>query len=123
MAAALVRCCAPEYSTCTATPLNSVCVSLQVNEFVKRVRAFRIHLLIMGHIKQAMPALFGKDKAAKKMLQHLPDIFRQVRWVTAAACSGLTGAWQPGWTHWLAIMIAVLLLLVQLSCWYLSSSL
>jgi hypothetical protein len=51
---------------------------LQVNEFVKRVRAFRIHLLIMGHIKQAMPALFGKDKAAKKMLQQLPDIFRQV---------------------------------------------
>jgi hypothetical protein len=50
-----------------------------VNEFVKRVRAFRIHLLIMGHIKQAMPALFGKDKAAKKMLQQLPDIFRQVR--------------------------------------------
>jgi EH domain-containing protein 1 len=50
----------------------------QVNEFVKRVRAFRIHLLIIGHIKQAMPALFGKDKAAKKMLAQLPDIFRQV---------------------------------------------
>jgi hypothetical protein len=51
---------------------------VQVNEFVKRVRAFRIHLLIIGHIKQAMPALFGKDKAAKKMLAQLPDIFRQV---------------------------------------------
>lgn len=52
---------------------------VQVNEFVKRVRAFRIHLLIIGHIKHAMPALFGKDKAARKMLQQLPEIFRQVR--------------------------------------------
>lgn len=46
---------------------------------MKRVRAFRIHLLIIGHIKHAMPALFGKDKAARKMLQQLPEIFRQVR--------------------------------------------
>jgi hypothetical protein len=60
----------------------------QVNEFVKRVRAFRIHLLIIGHIKQAMPALFGKDKAAKKMLAQLPDIFRQV----GCLCRGVSDA-------------------------------
>lgn len=51
----------------------------QINEFVKRVRAFRIHLLIIGHIKKHMPAMFGKDKAARKMLEQLPQIFFQVR--------------------------------------------
>lgn len=63
------------------SPAHSLAVlcDVQVNEFVKRVRAFRIHLLIIGHIKHAMPALFGKDKAAKKMLTQLPEIFRQVR--------------------------------------------
>jgi hypothetical protein len=53
-------------------------VSPQVNEFVKRVRAFRIHLLIMGHLRKNMPAMFGKDKAQRKMLERLPDIFFQV---------------------------------------------
>ncbi|KAF8073195.1 EHD1 [Scenedesmus sp. PABB004] len=51
----------------------------KINEFVKRVRAFRIHLLIMGHMRAHMPAMFGKDKAARKMLEHLPDIFYQVQ--------------------------------------------
>jgi hypothetical protein len=55
------------------------CASPQVNEFVKRVRAFRIHLLIMGHLRKNMPAMFGKDKAQRKMLERLPDIFFQVR--------------------------------------------
>jgi hypothetical protein len=56
-----------------------MCIAVQVNEFVKRVRAFRIHLLIMGHIRKNMPAMFGKDKAQRKMLERLPDIFFQVR--------------------------------------------
>jgi hypothetical protein len=50
------------------------------------VRAFRIHLLIIGHIKKAMPAVFGKDKAARKMLQQLPDVFYQAR--RGAGCGG-----------------------------------
>ncbi|WIA09631.1 hypothetical protein OEZ85_009020 [Tetradesmus obliquus] len=51
----------------------------KVNEFVKRVRAFRIHLLIMGHLRANMPAMFGKDKAQRKMLERLPEIFFQVQ--------------------------------------------
>eukprot|EP00775_Hariotina_reticulata_P005540 gene5540-5776_t len=51
----------------------------KINEFVKRVRAFRIHLLIMGHIRKHMPAMFGKDKAQRKMLDQLPQIFFQVQ--------------------------------------------
>jgi hypothetical protein len=53
-------------------------VSLQINEFVKRVRACKIHILIIGHIRKHMPAMFGKDKAQRKMLDQLPDIFHQV---------------------------------------------
>eukprot|EP00879_Flechtneria_rotunda_P003023 GHRR01003241.1.p1 GENE.GHRR01003241.1~~GHRR01003241.1.p1 ORF type:complete len:568 (+),score=176.91 GHRR01003241.1:379-2082(+) len=51
----------------------------KVNEFVKRVRAFRIHLLILGHIRKQMPAMFGKDKAQRKMLDKLPEVFYQVQ--------------------------------------------
>lgn len=50
----------------------------KVNEFVKRVRAFKIHMLIIGHIKAQMPAMFGKDKKQRKMLDQLPDVFYQV---------------------------------------------
>eukprot|EP00878_Enallax_costatus_P017605 GHUV01018497.1.p1 GENE.GHUV01018497.1~~GHUV01018497.1.p1 ORF type:complete len:533 (+),score=105.10 GHUV01018497.1:417-2015(+) len=50
----------------------------KINEFVKRVRAFKIHLLIIGHIRKAMPAMFGKDKAQRKMLEKLPEVFFQV---------------------------------------------
>jgi EH domain-containing protein 1 len=64
---------ARSHPTATHCPLL-----LQVNEFVKRVRAFRIHLLIMGHLRKNMPAMFGKDKAQRKMLERLPDIFSQV---------------------------------------------
>ena len=51
---------------------------LQINEFVKRVRACKIHILIIGHIRAHMPALFGKDKKQRKMLGQLPEIFHQV---------------------------------------------
>jgi len=34
-----------------------------VNEFVKRVRAARIHILIMGHLRKQMPSMMGKAKA------------------------------------------------------------
>jgi EH domain-containing protein 1 len=51
---------------------------MQVNEFVKRLRACKIHMLIIGHIREQMPMMFGKDKKQAKMLAHLPDIFVQV---------------------------------------------
>jgi len=51
----------------------------KINEFVKRVRACKIHILIIGHIRAHMPALFGKDKKQRKMLDQLPEIFHQVQ--------------------------------------------
>jgi EH domain-containing protein 1 len=32
----------------------------KINEFVKRLRAFKIHLLLIGHIRKNMPAMFGE---------------------------------------------------------------
>lgn len=50
----------------------------KVNEFVKRVRAAKIHILLVGHLRAKMP-MFGKEKAQKKMLEELPEHFRQVQ--------------------------------------------
>lgn len=50
----------------------------KVNEFVKRIRAAKIHILLVGHLRNKMP-MFGKEKAQKKMLEELPEIFRQVQ--------------------------------------------
>lgn len=52
---------------------------MQVNEFVKRVRAAKIHILIMGHLRKQMPAMMGKQKAQEKLLRNLADQFAQVQ--------------------------------------------
>ena len=57
----------------------------KVNEFVKRVRALKIHMLLVGHIRRAMPAVFGKDKAQRRVLEELPDVFYAVR-LTSVLC-------------------------------------
>lgn len=51
----------------------------QVNEFVKRVRAARIHILIMGHLRKQMPVVMGKSKAQEKMLANLNREFAAVQ--------------------------------------------
>jgi len=50
-----------------------------VNEFVKRVRAAKIHVLIMGHLRKQMPAMMGKQKAQDKLLRDLPSHFAHVQ--------------------------------------------
>ena len=52
---------------------------LQVNEFVKRVRAAKIHTLIMGHLRKQMPAMMGKQKAQEKLLRDLAAQFSHVQ--------------------------------------------
>ncbi|KAK9821078.1 hypothetical protein WJX74_009623 [Apatococcus lobatus] len=51
----------------------------KVNEFVKRVRAARIHILIMGHLRKQMPVMMGKNKAQEKMLANLNREFAAVQ--------------------------------------------
>lgn len=52
---------------------------VQVNEFVKRVRAAKIHCLIMGHLRKQMPAMMGKQKAQEKLLKDLATQFSHVQ--------------------------------------------
>lgn len=52
---------------------------VQVNEFVKRVRAAKIHTLIIGHLRKQMPAMMGKQKAQEKLLRELPTHFAHVQ--------------------------------------------
>ena len=52
---------------------------MQVNEFVKRVRAAKIHILIMGHLRKKMPSMMGKQKAQEKLLANLQQEFGMVQ--------------------------------------------
>lgn len=45
------------WARCTFPP------PVQVNEFIKRVRALKIHLLVMGHLRKQLPSMFGRQKA------------------------------------------------------------
>lgn len=50
----------------------------KVNEFVKRVRAAKIHFLIMGHLRKQMP-YFGQKKAQAKLLDRLSEEFLNIQ--------------------------------------------
>jgi EH domain-containing protein 1 len=50
----------------------------KVNEFVKRVRAAKIHFLIMGHLRKQMP-YFGQKKAQAKLLDRLQEEFVHIQ--------------------------------------------
>ena len=51
----------------------------KVNELVKRVRALRVHLLLLQHLKKKMPALMFKQSKAAKILEDMPEHFRTAR--------------------------------------------
>lgn len=51
----------------------------QINEFVKRARAAKIHAYIISHLKKEMPALMGKAKAQRKLMDNLENEFEKVR--------------------------------------------
>mmetsp|Transcript_2243 Transcript_2243/g.6668 ORF Transcript_2243/g.6668 Transcript_2243/m.6668 type:complete len:552 (+) Transcript_2243:276-1931(+) len=51
----------------------------KVNEFVKRVRAARIHILIMGHLRRQMPSMMGRAKAQARLLANLHNEFAHVQ--------------------------------------------
>ena len=71
----LVHCCIQV----PVAMLFDVCSETQVNEFVKRVRAAKIHILIMGHLRKQMPAMMGKQKAQEKLLADLSKQFGLVQ--------------------------------------------
>lgn len=59
--------------------MNSFLVSTsQINEFVKRARAAKIHAYIISHLKKEMPAMMGKAKAQQRLIDNLEDEFGKV---------------------------------------------
>ena len=50
----------------------------QINEFVKRARAAKIHAYIISHLKKEMPAMMGKAKAQQRLLDTLEEQFGKV---------------------------------------------
>ncbi|XP_076907579.1 EH domain-containing protein 1-like [Bidens hawaiensis] len=51
----------------------------QINEFVKRARAAKIHAYIISQLKKEMPAMMGKSKAQQKLINNLEDVFAKVQ--------------------------------------------
>ncbi|KAM3286960.1 hypothetical protein P3S67_020390 [Capsicum chacoense] len=51
----------------------------RINEFVKRARAVKIHAYIISHLKKEMPAMMGKAKTQKKLIDNLEDVFVKIQ--------------------------------------------
>lgn len=45
----------------------------KINELVKRIRKVKTLAYIIGHLKAQMPALVGKEKKQKKLINDLPN--------------------------------------------------
>ena len=50
----------------------------QINEFVKRARAAKIHALIISHLRNEMPAMIGKAKTQQRLIDNLAIEFAKV---------------------------------------------
>ncbi|KAA0161649.1 hypothetical protein FNF27_08143 [Cafeteria roenbergensis] len=59
-----------------ALPGNSA--TRKVNEMVKRARLARVHALIISHLKQKMPSLWGHKKTQEKLVANMPQEFFEV---------------------------------------------
>jgi hypothetical protein len=58
--------------------INPIGIYVQINEFVKRARAAKIHAYIIGHLKNQMPTMMGKAKAQQRLIDNLEDEFAKV---------------------------------------------
>jgi EH domain-containing protein 1 len=50
----------------------------RLNELVKRARLAKVHAYIIGHLKNEMPALFGKDSKQQELIDNLAMEFKKV---------------------------------------------
>jgi len=51
----------------------------KVNEIVKRVRALRVHLCILGYLKRQLPIFVGRTKAQTNLIDSLPSILSEIK--------------------------------------------
>jgi len=50
----------------------------KMNDLVKRCRIAKTHAYIIAHLKNEMPAVFGKEAKQKELIKNLPKIFQQI---------------------------------------------
>eukprot|EP00559_Dactyliosolen_fragilissimus_P007204 CAMPEP_0184863682 /NCGR_PEP_ID=MMETSP0580-20130426/12150_1 /TAXON_ID=1118495 /ORGANISM="Dactyliosolen fragilissimus" /LENGTH=588 /DNA_ID=CAMNT_0027362151 /DNA_START=346 /DNA_END=2112 /DNA_ORIENTATION=+ len=50
----------------------------KINELVKRIRKVKTLSYIIGHLKQQMPSLVGREKKQQKLIADLPNVFRTI---------------------------------------------
>ena len=53
-------------------------LAFKIHEFVKRVRAAKIHVYLLDHFKKEMPAIFGKKRAQQRLIENLEEEFKKV---------------------------------------------
>lgn len=51
----------------------------KINEFVKRARLAKVHAYVIGHLKDKMPSMVGKEKKQKELIANMAQVFREVQ--------------------------------------------
>ena len=51
----------------------------KLNDLIKRARLVKVHAYIMAHLKEKMPAVFGKDSKKEKLIKNLGNIFQTIQ--------------------------------------------
>ncbi|TYZ66254.1 hypothetical protein PybrP1_008964 [[Pythium] brassicae (nom. inval.)] len=51
----------------------------KINEFVKRARLAKVHAYLIGHLRDRMPAMIGKEKKQRELIENMAETFREVQ--------------------------------------------
>jgi len=51
----------------------------KVNDLVKRARSAKVHAIILSHLRNEMPAVFGKDSKQKELIDNLDKEFYKIQ--------------------------------------------
>ncbi|GAB9469159.1 hypothetical protein Gpo141_00006447 [Globisporangium polare] len=51
----------------------------KINEFVKRARLAKVHAYLIGHLRDKMPAMIGKEKKQRELIENMGEMFREVQ--------------------------------------------
>lgn len=51
----------------------------KINEFVKRARLAKVHSYLIGHLRDRMPAMIGKEKKQRELIDNMGETFREVQ--------------------------------------------
>ncbi|KAJ0403539.1 hypothetical protein ATCC90586_006794 [Pythium insidiosum] len=51
----------------------------KINEFVKRARLAKVHAYLIGHLRDKMPSMVGKERKQKELIANMAEVFREVQ--------------------------------------------